>query len=280
MPLIVLVSVKGSPGVTTAALALAAAWPAPRRLLAELDPAGGDLGVRLGLPAGQGLAGLAAAARRPQGRHSLWAYACELPGGLHVVPGPAGAEQAAACLQTLTAAGVAQQLAREAAAGEAIVIADCGRLDPGSPAAQVTGLASVLLVVTRPQLSDLTHLAGRLETITRAGAGVTGLVLVTGATAPRTDPGYPAQEIAQALGARVLGSVPADPRSAAALSAGASTPGRKARRLPLVQAARTLAGALAAALPAPGPAAGPPAAAEQGLPAAVPPLTGADRSRR
>ena len=54
MPLISLVSLKGSPGVTTTALALAAAWPAPRRLLAELDPAGGDLEIRLGLPAAAG----------------------------------------------------------------------------------------------------------------------------------------------------------------------------------------------------------------------------------
>jgi MinD-like ATPase involved in chromosome partitioning or flagellar assembly len=165
MPLISLVSLKGSPGVTTTALALAAAWPAPRRLLAELDPAGGDLEIRLGLPAGGGgLAALAAAARR-RSRHSLWAFACELAGGLHVLPAPPGAGQAGACLQALTAAGVLQRLAAEAAAGEAVVIADCGRLDPAAVTAQAGVLAGVVLVVARPHLSDLAHLAGRLEAI-------------------------------------------------------------------------------------------------------------------
>ena len=54
MPLIALASVKGSPGVTTTCLALAAAWPARRRLVIEADPAGGDLGPWLGLPRAPG----------------------------------------------------------------------------------------------------------------------------------------------------------------------------------------------------------------------------------
>ena len=46
MPLIALASVKSSPGVTTTALALASVWrTAPRRLLVEADPSGGDLGL-------------------------------------------------------------------------------------------------------------------------------------------------------------------------------------------------------------------------------------------
>jgi MinD-like ATPase involved in chromosome partitioning or flagellar assembly len=250
MPLISLVSLKGSPGVTTTALALAAAWPAPRRLLAELDPAGGDLEIRLGLPAGSGgLAGLAAAARRPQSRHSLWAFACELAGGLHVLPAPPGAGQAGACLQTLADAGVLPRLAAEAAAGEAVVIADCGRLDPAAVTGQAGALAGVVLVVARPRLSDLAHLAGRLDAI-RQHATAAGLVLVTGGGLPHSDPAYPAAEISQALAAPVLGSLPADPRGVAALLAG-HPPGRARRRLwPLAAAARDLAAAVAATLPA------------------------------
>src|SRR3982074_1468642 len=45
MALIAIASDKGAPGVTTAALALAAVWPRPV-LLAECDPAGGDLVYR------------------------------------------------------------------------------------------------------------------------------------------------------------------------------------------------------------------------------------------
>lgn len=261
MALISLVSLKGSPGVTTTALALAAAWPAPRRLLAEFDPAGGDLEIRLGLPTeGGGLAGLAAAARHPQSRHSPWAFACELAGGVHVLPAPPGADQAGACLRTLTAAGVLPRLAAEATAGGSVVIADCGRLDPGAVTTQAGVLAGVVLVVARPHLSDLAHLAGRLEAISQH-ATATGLVLVTGAGLPRGDPPYPAAEISQALDAPVLGSLPADPRGVAALAAGRGQPARERRRLPLARAARDLAATVAGILPArPGEAPSPAAA--------------------
>ena len=59
MPLIVVASDKGSPGVTTTAITLAAVWPR-RALLAELDPSGGDPGDHAELPdVGQGGARLA-----------------------------------------------------------------------------------------------------------------------------------------------------------------------------------------------------------------------------
>ena len=46
MALIAVAADKGAPGVTTASVALAAVWPRPV-LLAECDPAGGDLVYRL-----------------------------------------------------------------------------------------------------------------------------------------------------------------------------------------------------------------------------------------
>ena len=57
--LIALCSVKGAPGVTTSALALALSWPRPV-VLAELDPAGGDVlpGYGRGEPFAGGLADL------------------------------------------------------------------------------------------------------------------------------------------------------------------------------------------------------------------------------
>jgi len=42
MALIAIAADKGSPGVTTTSVALAAVWPRPV-LLAECDPSGGDL---------------------------------------------------------------------------------------------------------------------------------------------------------------------------------------------------------------------------------------------
>jgi MinD-like ATPase involved in chromosome partitioning or flagellar assembly len=257
MPLISVVSLKGSPGVTIAALALATAWPVQRRLLAELDPAGGDLGVRLALPTGGGLAGLATASRRPESRPSVWPFAHELADGVWVLPAPPGAEQATACLRTLATAGVLHQLATDATAREAVMIADCGRLDPASLTGQAGVLAGVVLVAVRPHLSDLAHVAGRLDAI-RQQAAVTGLVLIRGAGSPRADPAYPPEEISQALDAPVLGNLPSDPHGAAVLTAGRGQQTRAGRRLPLMRAARALAEAVAGHLPpasraAPGP---------------------------
>ena len=69
MALIVVASDKGSPGVTTTAITLAAVWPR-RALLAELDPSGGDVALRLRGPRGAplspevGLISLAVGVRR------------------------------------------------------------------------------------------------------------------------------------------------------------------------------------------------------------------------
>ena len=54
MTAIALVSAKGSPGVTTTALLLAAVWPGGATLL-EADPAGGDLRTQFSDPSGQPL---------------------------------------------------------------------------------------------------------------------------------------------------------------------------------------------------------------------------------
>ena len=66
MALVALASAKGSPGVTTASLVFGALWPR-QVLLAECDPAGGDVAIRMTAPAGaplgsdRGLVSLAAA---------------------------------------------------------------------------------------------------------------------------------------------------------------------------------------------------------------------------
>src|SRR6201990_669347 len=98
MALIAIASDKGAPGVTTAALALAAVWPRPV-LLAECDPAGGDLVYRL--PAGDGgrraqrraCLSLAVAARRGLQPQQTWEHVQKLHGGLDVLTGVTNADQ-------------------------------------------------------------------------------------------------------------------------------------------------------------------------------------------
>jgi Mrp family chromosome partitioning ATPase len=239
VPLIALASVKSSPGATTTALALASAWrTAPRRLLLEADPSGGDLGLWLGLPADSGLAGLAAAARHAYEADLPWRHARELGGGTHLVTAPAGAEQAAACVAALAAAGLPQALA----AGDEPALADCGRLYPGSPALAVAAAAAVTLLVIRPRVSELAHLEARIGGLEQAGLRL-ALVLVPDSRRAPAEDSYPADEIAAALGVPVQATLPYDPRAVEQLARRAGDPG-PARRLPLLREAAALAAAL------------------------------------
>lgn len=242
MPLIALGSVKGSPGVTTTCLALAAGWPAGRRLVIEADPAGGDLGPWLGLPPAPGLTGLAAAARHDHSSDVAWQHAQKLAGGLSVVISPAGTEQASACLAALAGNGSPVFTALKGAADT--VIADCGRLDPGSPALAIAAGADVTLVMVRPRVSDLSHLALRTGALLRAGARL-ALLLAPDAGRGPAEASYPAGEIAATLDIPVQASVPADPRGAADLVTSRGEI-HKIRRAPLARAAASLAAALAA----------------------------------
>jgi Mrp family chromosome partitioning ATPase len=239
MPLIALASVKSSPGVTTIALALAAAWPARQRLLLETDPSGGDLGPWLGLPPAPGLVGLAAAARHDHEGEPVWQHAQELAGGLAVVVAPAGADQASACLGTLAGTGITSQLARE----PGVLVADCGRLDSGSPALGIAAHADVTLLVVRPQVSELSHLAPRIDGLSAAGLRL-GLLLAPAAGRVPAGPSYSAEEITATLGLPVHASFPADPRTVAQLTGSRGSAGGTARRRPLLRTAVTLAALL------------------------------------
>src|SRR5665213_4511800 len=92
-----LVSVKGSPGVTTTACALGAAWPTDRKvLLVEADPFGGDLAAQFGAAPNVGLWSLLAASRRGLNEGAVWEHCSFLPGGLPVLFGLTSTDQAIA----------------------------------------------------------------------------------------------------------------------------------------------------------------------------------------
>ena len=214
MPLIALASVKASPGVTTTALALAAAWPSQRRLLLEADPGGGDLGPWLGLPPAPGLVGLAAAARHDHGSDVLWEHAQEVAGGVHVVVAPVGAEQAVRLRgNTERERGRPRPIAPRASRS------DRG-LRPPRPRLHGAGYR-------RPGRD---HLADRApagqRTVPPRARGLPGCPApgcgwaccwrpATGRGARRGR--YAAQEIAATLDVPVHASIPADPRGAAHL---------------------------------------------------------------
>jgi hypothetical protein len=244
--LIALCSVKGSPGVTTVTLALAAHWPdadRTRRLVAEVDPSGGDVAVRLGLPATPGLATLAAAARRTRDPAVVWEHTQALTGGARVLVAPPGGPHARAALHTLTGAPEAALLAAAAREPGVVVLADCGRVDPGSPAEVIARRAALLVLVTDTDVDALAHAAARLQDVAR-WAPRSGLLL--------TGTGYSTGDVERQLGVPAIGRIPHDPAAAAILN------GRRARRLRdrgggLARATTTLARTLAVT-PPPAPA--------------------------
>jgi hypothetical protein len=242
--LLCLASLKGSPGVTTAAVALAARWPTSwRRLVVEADPAGGDLAVRYRLSSTPGLMSLAAAARHRADPDLVAEHAQLLPGGLPVVVGPTRPDQVNAALTAITRVdGGAGVLGWFAGRGDVVAVVDCGRLRPDSPAERVVAGADQLLIVARPFGDALAHVADLMtdpDAGIMAGPALVRLLLV-GA-------GYPRGEIEREVGLGVAATLPWDPRTAAAVAGHAARSPRA--RSPLARAAGRLAAELAGGAP-------------------------------
>ncbi|QFU86714.1 carbon monoxide dehydrogenase maturation protein [Amycolatopsis sp. YIM 10] len=237
--LIALCSVKGSPGVTTVAVALAVKWPqaeSTRRLVAEVDPAGGDLAMRFGLPVTPGLVSLAAAARRTHDPAVAWGHTQPLLSDVRVLLAPPGGTHARAALSTLATAPGGPLLPAVARDPAVVVLADCGRVDPGSPAEVIARRADALVLVTGTLGDDLAHTAARLGELAR-WTPRPGLLL--------TGDGYPTADVERELGIPAIGRFPHDPAAAATLSGHRPPPGRRGSGGLAHQAAvlaRTLAG--------------------------------------
>jgi hypothetical protein len=203
--LIALCSLKGSPGVTTTAVALAARWPAMQKpIVVECDPAGGDLAARFHLSATPGLMSLAAAARRNRDASVLWQHSQRLPAGIAVVPGPVGAQQAHAALRLL-ALGRTSVLRVAGDQSGLVVLADCGRVDPESPALPVVQAADAMVLFAHAHDEELSHVAGELPAAAKWNRRPS-FVLVGG--------GYPTDEVERALHIGVLARLPHDAKGA------------------------------------------------------------------
>ncbi|MCL9794024.1 hypothetical protein, partial [Frankia sp. AgKG'84/4] len=205
--LVVVGSVKASPGVTTATVGLAAGWPmrpggAPV-VAVEADPSGGDVAGWYELAA-SGLVTWAAQAR--SGRGALSGHVRELPGGVEVVAAPVDAIAARGAVEVLAEAGAVR-----AAANSVTVVADVGRLDLFSPAGPLIAAADVLVVLARPVPVELARVVGREGQLTAAGRRDCVLLLV-GETP------WPVDRVAESVGMPVLGVLPDDPRGAARIA--------------------------------------------------------------
>lgn len=238
MALIALASAR-SPGLTTATLALAAAWPEARRaMVAELDPDGGTTAASRATSPDPGLNTLAAA-----GRHYLWvnmvaSHLQQASDGTVVLLAPPSPDRTVAALETLNRVDLPAVL-RELP--ELDVLADCGRIDSRSPALPVLRAADAVLFVVRSAANDVIALQHRLQTLDLSSRQAkAGIVAVS-------EGPYGIDELTAALPLPVVGVIEWDPKAAAALGEG-RRPNTSSR---LLRSAGRLAAAIASQVPAP-----------------------------
>jgi hypothetical protein len=243
--MVALTSVKGAPGVTTTALALASVWPAGRRVIVvEADPAGGDIAARFGLPADPSVVTLATSLRheRASAAGAILIECCQqLPGGLAVLVEPISPTEARSALDM-----VADSLAGLAVDGEVDVIIDCGRIyagvvastsgEPGvwrdaSPVTRLLRRADSVLLISGGELADLGHVQAQLPALLALNSNL-HLVL-------RPPQSWPNDEIERELDLSTLGTLPSDSVAADVLSG--REHGRRVDRLPLFRGAKSIA---------------------------------------
>ena len=240
MSLILVGAGKGAPGVTTAAVALAAVWPR-RGVVAECDPSGPDLVLRLvnqeGRPLAQdrGILSFATAVGSNQTDLALSDHVQTAAGGLDLLVGPPSPRHAAALGPLWPALGV--QLA---AAEDCDVLADCGRLIPPSVVLQLEAGARLLVLLARATPAGMAHLRPILADLDQRGLSEKVVVLPIGEDRRRvrdevTDV---VRELVGPTPPPVVGPLAFDPAGAAGL-AGEWT--RHLDRTPLVASARRVA---------------------------------------
>ena len=255
MALIAIAADKGSPGVTTACVALAAVWPR-RVVLAETDPAGGDLVYRSAAAHGgvldpnSGLLSLAATARRGLAAEQLWDHAQPLTGGLDVLVGLGSAEQATGLTGLWPTLGRAFATLAESPNGAADVIADCGRIGPDSPTLELFTHAALVLLVARTEPEQLARVRDRAGALSaklhgsQRGAATLGhppigvLLITDPSHSGRLTSQVNDMLVASQISARVVGTLAHDTAGAEMLS------GRRRGRLDkslLIRSARQIA---------------------------------------
>ncbi len=172
-------SIRGSPGVTSWSLLLAAAWPTAfgaERVVLEADPSGGVLGARYGWGVDPGTVSLIAALRRggPGNRIAVESHARSVAPEMWVVPGPESAEQARAVL-----AASAPDVAAGLRGDDRAWFVDAGRLDESNPTLATVSEAAVSLVVCGGRPEDVVALRSRVGLLRRHGAGTVGVIVTS-----------------------------------------------------------------------------------------------------
>lgn len=252
--LVTVCSAKGSPGVTSLALTMAAVWPNRAATLLEADPTGGDLAFRCRHASGRevatspNLVGLATAVRSSSldglvDPGLVTEHSQPLACGVRLVPGVPAPAQARG-LGSLWG-----QIAQAATGSSDNVIADLGRLDRTGPTSQFAAAADLLVVVVAPTLESVVHVRHLiLDNIPALPARPGGRGIVPVVVGPHRQAAGDAADIDQVLGGLGMPlerTVPVahEPRALAELEAGAN-PGGRLARTHLLQTTRALVATL------------------------------------
>lgn len=183
MGLIAIAAAKGSPGVTTTAMLLAALWPRPS-ILVECDPSGGDVALRMPgadgepLDTNPGLLNLVAAGRKSLYADLVHQHTEKIVGGLDVITGMTTPEQAAGLGQW----GPLGALFAELPGTDTIV--DLGRIGAETPQNAILASASAVVLVVDTVPSSVVHLRERLRKVSDALGGEAGAPLHVVVVAP------------------------------------------------------------------------------------------------
>ena len=236
MTVVSFASLKGAPGVTTTACLVGATWPIGHRvMIAECDPAGGDLAARFALSSQRGWPSFVTAVRRGGSAVSVIPHLQQLPGGLDVLvgthaPRTADAERSPTAL--LAAASLAD-------GGGIDVLVDVGRLhDATGHSAGWLDCSDVVALVLGTDAASVLHVHEHAEGLRDRLRERIGLVLVAGGS-------HRAAEVEQFVGIPVIGELPYD-AGAAAVATGTVLGRRRLARSRLTSCARQLAEALVA----------------------------------
>lgn len=226
---------------TTTAVALAAGWPVTTdTILVEADATGGDLAAWFDLPATPSLSTVVTRVRDGAWpdieRHTRLA-----DNGLRLIPAPTRAGEAAQAVGEAARALVPSLAALRAP----VTIADVGRLQPAPVTHPFVGAAAAVVVVHRQAPQSARAAAVRLQRLTdqlaELAASPTPVVVAVVGSRP-----FDLDEIGRFLaddaGASAVVGLPDDPLAAAVFAGRTGVSPRRLTRLPLVRAARDLAG--------------------------------------
>ncbi len=202
--LITLISAKGSPGTTTAAVAFAASSRSVPALVVEIDPAGGDIEALTGVTGEPGLLRVANDLRRQVEPQVLPAYAVSAPPGVDAILAPIAGAASASLLGS-----IADRIGPALSELPTLVLADGGRWSPRQASAHRIVQSDAVLLVCRPTVPSIEHTRHLVDAVRQLNRALA--VLLVG------DRPYGPEEAAQALETPVVGALSWDPGAVGSL---------------------------------------------------------------